>query len=125
MGLYSSALIKILSEKIREASDELFISEDTTIYVTTGSGGVAMSLYKVFPQATFGIFMTGGERYKNNVINWAKDKNNVILIPIIPEFPQVKPPYPTVTNYDDYIYSYIHQYGLDGDYIWNIAAENI
>ena len=125
MGLTSPLLINILSSQILKVSKKIIINDTTTIWITTGSGGVAMALYQAFPQANFGIFMTGGERYKNNVLEWAKDKKNVVIIPDLLLGINAKVPYYTVRDYDDYIYSYVNQYGLDGDYIWNIAADEI
>ena len=126
MGFNTELWRNILSKQLRHAASFIKNDPDKTIWVTAGSGSIAMSLHLAFPAVTLCLYLSGGDKYQKIIREWAADKPNVILIPQplhLEDNPQV--PYPTVKDYDDYIYPYFSQYAADGDIIWNIASDDI
>lgn len=127
MGFNTPLWRNILSSKIRDAAraGNLHFGKDTTIWITAGTGSVAMSLNMAFPEVNLGLYMTGSEKYQKIIKDWAKNKENVVLIPTLDLEHKPRVPYPTVADYDDYIWPYIWQYAEDGDIIWNIATDDV
>ena len=123
MGFTTANNVQILAKQFALANKGA-IKKNATIWVVSGSGGIAQALSVAFPQAFFGVFMTGGDKYKDNVRLWAKNKDNVILIENLDFLPEVQnDKYDTVRNYDDYIYKYVYYFAVSGDYIFNVAAD--
>ena len=127
MGFNTALWRNILSSKIRDAAHagNLLFGKDTTIWITAGTGSVAMSLNMAFPEVNLGLYMTGSEKYQKIIKDWAKDKENIVLIPTLDLEHKPRVPYYTVADYDDYIWPYIWQFAEDGDIIWNIATDEI
>jgi hypothetical protein len=127
MGFNTELWRTILTSQYRLAAiaGNLQIKQGTTIWVTAGTGSVAMSLNRAFPEANLGLFMTGSDKYKKIIEDWAKDRENVVLIPEIAleESPPI--PYNTVANYDDFIWPYFYEFAIKNDIIWNIATDTI
>jgi hypothetical protein len=133
MGLHNDEgkMTNMLSKKIIKASKNTILEEykNPRIWLVAGSGGIAEAIYKAFPNATLFLLLTGGGKYKKRVCDWAKEKENIILIQ---EEKDIKKKdnrslyYSSVKDYDDLIWPYVKKYGSNLDFIWNIASdENI
>ena len=123
MGFTSIINVQILAKQFMLANKGA-IKNNATIWLVSGSGGLAQALSIAFPQAHIGIFMTGGNKYKDNVREWARHKTNVKLIENLDFLPDVhNDVYDTVYNYDDYIYKYVYYFAVSGDYIFNTASD--
>ena len=130
MGLNDGNMTDLLSKQIIKASKNTIIDIiNPRIWLVAGSGGIAMSLLKAFPNAKLFIYLTGHGKHKQNVINWAKNKHNVTIIKPIyfgEEEKKLREDrhlyYDSVEGYDDLIWPYIKKNALDGDFIWNIAS---
>ena len=110
-------MIDLLSKQIKKASkntvlEELNKQNNLRIWLVAGSGGIAMSIKKAFPNSVLFLLLTGGGEYKNNVIKWAKSQNNVTILNNnnLPNI-NVKKYYSSVKNYDDLIIPYVIKYG--------------
>lgn len=136
MGLNDDNMIMInfLSKQIKKASKGTILEnkKNLRIWLVAGSGGIAMSLFKAFPNVKLYLYLTGSGRYKQKVIEWAQNnKDNIILLKTekelnnsnINKINRMKY-YSSVKNYDDMIWPYIKKYGKDGDFIWNVSSDD-
>ena len=123
-------MINILSRQLVGASQDTILknSSNTNIWLVAGSGGIAQSLHLAFPNSNIYIYLTGSGKYKEKVIDWAK-KNTKITIVNDMDITDIKNDcdkyYNTVKNYDDQIFPYVKKYGKSGDFIWNVASDQI
>lgn len=123
-------MINLLSMQIKEALKNTILDnkKQPRIWLVSGSGGIAMSILKAIPTAHLFVLQTGGERYKQIVYEWSKDKENVTLIQneelIKYDRDDRKLYYSSVTNYDDLIFPYVKKYAQNDDFIWNVASED-
>jgi hypothetical protein len=123
-------MVNILSRQLVGASQDTILknSSNTNIWLVAGSGGIAQSLHLAFPNSNIYIYLTGSGKYKEKVIDWAK-KNTKITIVNDMDVTDVKNDcdkyYNTVKNYDDQIFTYVKKYGKSGDFIWNVASDQI
>jgi hypothetical protein len=117
-------MINILSKQIKKASKNTILDnkQQKRFWLVAGSGGIVMSLNKVFPNSKFFIYLTGAGRHKKKIIDWAKLHKNIHILK--PEQLNIDYVFSTVKNYDDYIWHYIKKYGKEGDYIWNVASDD-
>ena len=75
----------------------------------------------------FCVYLTGGGRYKQNVINYAKRYGNIKIVNDygINDVKIDQAYYKSVQNYDDKIIPYVFKYASDGDFVWNVAADEV
>jgi hypothetical protein len=134
MGLNdeNGIMTDLLSKQIKKASKNTILNNlnNLRIWLVSGSGGIAESILKAFPNAYLFILLTGSGSYKKRVIEWSKKHNkNITIINnfIINEsnISNINLYYSSVKNYDDLIWSYVKKYAKDGDFIWNVASDNI
>ena len=116
----------LLSKQIIKASKNI-LSFNLRIWLVVGSGGIASSISKAFPNAKLFIYLRGSGRIKK-IIEWANNNPNITILnslKINNTSKNNRPSYySSVSNYDDMIWPYIKKYGLNGDYIWNIASDD-
>jgi len=92
MGLNIGNMTDLLSKQIIKASKGTSINnvKNPRIWLVAGSGGIAMSLAKAFPNAHLFIYLTGHGKYKQSVINWAKMNSKVTIIKPMLEKNEIK-----------------------------------
>ena len=125
MGLNdeNGIMIKLLSKQIKDASNNI---NPKNIWLVAGSGGIAMSISNAFPNSNIYIYLTGGGKYKDKVIEWSKNNskikivNNMDITNVENDYYKY---YKSVKNYDDKIFPFVKKYGKDGDYVWNVASD--
>ena len=126
LGLNNELMTDLLAKQIRKAAKNI-ITDNSRIWLVSGSGGIAMSIKKAFPNIKLFIYPTGGYKYKRKVIEWAKKEKGVVILKEMnmKEFVNDRPSYySSVSGYDDLIFPYIKKYALDNDFIWNIASDD-
>lgn len=126
-GFKSEEMINVLSSQLKKANTGI-LPEKAVVYLVTGSGATAMALKRAFRNWTLKILPTGGRNHINEVKKWANSEKNVEILEENNDLKEIDIkdiPYKTVNNYDSLIYKYVYNYGNNGDYIWNIAADEI
>lgn len=121
----------LLSKQMKKSSKNTILEnyKNPRIWLVTGSGGIAISISKAFPNATLLLLLTGGGKYKKAVYEWAKNKKNIIIIKNENNLNNKNERtnrhlyYSSVEDYDDLIWPYIKKYALENDFIWNIASD--
>lgn len=138
MGLNdeNGQMVELLSNQIKKALKNTLLEkikdEKLRFWLVAGSGGIIKSLFNVFPNSIFFIYLTGSGKYREKVKEWAnKNKNRVnILKPnkVLNNSNKNKMDrqkyYSSVKNYDDMIWPYIKKYGQNGDFIWNVCSDD-
>jgi hypothetical protein len=146
-------MIELLSKQIKKASKGTILDIDTTIKINekvrtyekdrsyekvriwcvAGSGGIASAIHKAFPDAEMFIYLVyNGGIYTKKVIEWAK-KENITILNHSDKYKNIgnynlndrKKYYSSVEEYDDLIWRYVKKYGKDGDFIWNVASDDL
>jgi hypothetical protein len=125
---------KILAKQLKLAikNTELIKHKKKRFWLVMGVGGLLHALYKLFPNSEFFVYIVSKGRFLEESINWCKSHN----INILNEFKlnenklnklnlKREDYYNSTKNYDDLIWPYLIQYGKSGDYIWNVASDNI
>jgi hypothetical protein len=134
MGLNddNGIMIDLLSNQLRKASSDTLLGvsagENIRIWLVSGSGGIAQSLLKAFPNCKLCIVLTGGGVYIKNVEKWAKTLPNSVKIfnrdPALEQKSDISKYYSSVNNYDDIVWPYVKKYGKNGDFIWNVSCDD-
>jgi hypothetical protein len=138
-------MIELLSKQIKKASkgtildstirikEKNRINEKVRIWCVAGSGGIAGAIRKAFPDAEMFIYLVyDGGIYTKKVIEWAM-KENITILNNSDKYKNVgnynfndrKKYYSSVREYDDLIWPYVKKYGKDGDFIWNVASDDL
>jgi hypothetical protein len=126
LGLNNELMTDLLSKQIRKAGKNI-ITDNSRIWLVSGSGGIAMSIKKAFPNIKLFIYPTGGYKYKRKVIEWSKKEKDVVILKnmnmkeLLIDRPSY---YSSVDGYDDLIFPYIKKYALDNDFIWNVSSDD-
>ena len=117
-NIYRNILIKQLKNSIPE---KLKKNPPKRMWVPTGSTVFVNALYKVFPKTQFMVVQTGKTVWPDQI------EENRTKLYISKEFfydkAKIQPPYPTTKSYDAKAWTFVQQFGEDGDYIWNITSE--
>lgn len=93
------------------------------LWLVAGSGVILHCLYHVFPTTYFMAVQVGKAVWNDTV-----DMNRTSVFTSLLKFQQsavLMPPYPSVTSYDAKLWEFVHKYGKPGDYVWNVANEEI
>ncbi len=133
-------MIDLLSKQIKKASKgtilDLKNNSSKRIWLVAGSGGILQALYKAFPKNQYYVYLTGGGSYKKEVLKFIKTQKkegkeaNIFIVNDwkINSNPdnlnRSKMKYPSIIDYDYLVYPYVNKYGRDGDFIWNVAADD-
>jgi len=129
MGLNDDncVMVNLLAKQIIKASKNTKIlnEKNLRIWLISGSGGIAKSISIAFPNAKLFILPYGGNKYKKKLIDWSKINKNINIIKEESNLDNslINKYYKSVENYDALIFPYVVKYGLDNDYIWNVAAD--
>lgn len=131
-------MIELLSKQIKKASKDTLLDnskndKEIRIWCVAGSGGIVGAIRKAFPYAQIFIYLVySGGIYSKKVITWA-EKENITILNHSEKYKNVgnynvknrKKYYSSVENYDDLIWPYIKKYAHDGDFIWNVASDDV
>lgn len=126
-------MVELLSKQIKKASICTIMEKNNNlrIWLVAGSGGIAMSILKAFPNAKLFLYLTGSGRYRKIVNEWGRKEKNVTILDndkVLNESNINKKNrskyYSSVKNYDDMIWPYVKKYGKDGDFIWNVSSDD-
>ncbi len=133
-------MIDLLSKQIKKASKgtilDLKNNSSNRIWLVAGSGGILQALYKAFPKNQYYVYLTGAGSYKKEVLKFIKSQKkegkeaNIFIVNDwkINSSPnnlnRSKMKYPSIIDYDYLVYPYVNKYGRDGDFIWNVAADD-
>jgi hypothetical protein len=129
MGLNDdkNIMINILAKQIKKASmnTKIISEKNLRIWLVSGSGGIAKSIAIAFPHAKLFILPYGGSKYKKKLKDWSRDNKNISILNEIPnlDYTLINNYYKSVNNYDALIFPYVLRFGLDNDYIWNVASD--
>lgn len=141
MGLHdykTKVFSTILTNKIMIAKKNTIMATSLpiNIWLVAGSGGILESIYKVFSNAHFYVFLTGFGTFYYNVLKWIKntktknitilnDNKNYKLISVEndDDYNDYYKYYESVKGYDSRIWPYVKQFGKNGDYIWNVNSD--
>jgi len=129
-------MIELLHKQIIEAikkTAKLKIDINTyngTIWCVSGSGGIVQALHKVFKKAKFCIYLTGGGKYYNKVLQWV-NKNNITILNNNKDYyikdiifsNDYKKYYKSVDNYDSLIWPWVKKYSKNDDILWNVSSD--
>jgi len=91
------------------------------MWIVGGSATLLNVLYKVFPKTYFTVIQIGKKIWDDQLDLTRTTKH--IAIEKFKEPATFIPPYPSVSTYDAKLWIFAAQYGKDGDYIWNVAAD--
>jgi len=129
MGLNDdeNIMVNLLAKQIKKACKNTLLKNDDNIrlWLVAGSGGICHALNIAFPKIKLFILLTGHGKYKQNVLNWAKNKKNIFILKqkLNNNINDSQLYYDSVKNYDDLIFPYVKQFGKYGDFIWNVASD--
>ncbi len=129
-------MVNILSEQIKKASKRTILEnyKNPSFWLVVGTGGVARSIKKTFPDATLYLLFVG--KYDPDTIFWTRQTKGIIVLNGNPDFPidtnisneNIKSNrelyYNSTSGYDDRIWKFVKKYAKNGDFIWNVAADN-
>lgn len=130
-GIMIDILYKQIIEAIKKTNELDFININSytgTIWCVAGTGGIVKALHKVFNNASFCIYLTGGGKYYKNIYEWANN-NNIIILNDNKEYEitniknDYKDYYKSVDNYDSLIWPWVKKYGKTNDILWNVAQD--
>ena len=127
MGLndVKGVMINLLSKQIKKATKNTSIETmKKRIWLVSGSGGIAMSIKKAYPDCELFILLKSTSKYSKRIIEWAKNEKNVHIIKN-EKLIKKKNNYSFVKNYNDLIVPYIEKYAQNNDIIWNVSSDDI
>ncbi len=138
MGLNdeNGLMVNLLSKQMRKALKDTILNnynKEYRIWCVAGTGGIAESIQKTFPNSTIYIYLVYDKhgRYTKKVIEWAKKQNNIIILNdnknyIVGNYNinNRKKYYSSIHNYDDLIWRYVKKYGQTDDIMWNVSSDD-
>jgi hypothetical protein len=98
-----------------------------TFWLVAGTSGIAQSLVKAFPNSNINILLVGGGKYLDESMKWLKSQKNIVILSNELNKEELRTNrakyYKSTSGYDDRIWPYVKEYGKDGDYVWNVGAD--
>lgn len=133
MGLLDKDKIMpiLLSKQIKKAinSTELGKNPNPTIWLVAGTSGIAQALLLAIPNVKLKILPVGGGKYLYEAIEFMKKNPKQIEI-LSNELDKEnlrqnrEKYYKSTSGYDDRIWPYVKELGKNGDYVWNVGADD-
>jgi len=121
----------LLASQIKKAikGTELGKVPNPTIWLVAGTSGIAQALLLAIPNVMLKILPVGGGSYYYKAVEFMKkyptqieilsnDLNKEELRANRHKY------YKSTAGYDDRIWPYVKAYGKDGDYVWNVGADD-
>lgn len=124
---YSNILLSQLQQAIP------LTVEPKRLWLTVGSGTLLRVLAEIWPRTEFFPVRVGkdlySDKYKPEVWERMGGEERIIKLTAPQKFfervpTDLLPPYPSVANYDAKVWQQVLKYAQNGDYIWNVAAED-
>lgn len=129
-------MVNILSNQIKKASKKTILEnyKNPSFWLVAGTAGIARSIKKAFPDATLYLLFVG--KYEPDTILWTRQTKGIIVLNGNPDYPintdisneDIKSNrelyYNSTSGYDDRIWKYVKKFAKNGDFIWNVAADN-
>ena len=122
LGFANKEYIKLLSTQFKNAlPNELVKNSPARIWVPTGSTALLNALYDVFPNTHFLAVQTGKTVWDDQI-----DLNRTTLYrseEFFYDYAKEQPPFPTTKTYDAKSWTFVKQFGKDGDLLLNITKD--
>jgi hypothetical protein len=103
------------------------ITKKPTFWLVAGTSGIAQSLVKAFPNSNIKILLVGGGKYLETSMKWLKNQKNVVILSKELNKEELRTNrakyYKSTSGYDDRIWPYVKEYAKDGDFVWNVGAD--
>ena len=119
-----NTILEDLSKKDKDKGDK---TNKPTFWLVAGTSGIAQSLVKAFPRSNIKILLVGGGKYLDESMKWLKSQKNVVILSneLNKEELRTNRPkyYKSTSGYDDRIWPYVKEYAKDGDFVWNVGAD--
>ena len=131
MGLLDKegVMPELLAKQLKKASRNTILDGDKkkTFWLVAGTSGIAQSLVKAFPNSNINILLVGGGKYLEESMKWLKSQKNVVILSNELNKEELRTNrakyYKSTSGYDDRIWPYVKQYAKDGDFVWNVGAD--
>ena len=134
MGLLDKegVMPELLSKQLKKASKNTILDSvrkinKPTFWLVAGTSGIAQSLVKAFPNSNINILLVGGGKYLDESLKWLKSQKNVVILSNELNKEELRTNrakyYKSTSGYDDRIWPYVKEYAKDGDFIWNVGAD--
>ena len=98
-----------------------------TFWLVAGTSGIAQSLVKAFPNSNIKILLVGGGKYLETSMKWLKSQKNVLILSNELNKEELRTNrakyYKSTSGYDDRIWPYVKEYAKNGDFVWNVGAD--
>jgi cysteine synthase len=103
------------------------IKEPLRVWLVIGSGTLLKALAQVWPHTQFMAVRVGRNIWYDTLSTSLQSRIRVFdatkEYSFIQPIRSNKPPYSSIRNYDAKVWKYVSQYGLDGDYVWNVGKD--
>lgn len=141
MGLLDKegVMPELLSKQLKKASKNTILEDlskkdkdknntiNPTFWLVAGTSGIAQSLVKAFPNSNINILLVGGGKYLDESMKWLKSQKNVVILSKELNKEELRTNrakyYKSTSGYDDRIWPYVKEYAKDGDFVWNVGAD--
>jgi len=98
-----------------------------SFWLVAGTSGIAQSLIKAFPNSKINILLVGGGKYFDESLKFLKSQKNVVILSNELNKDELRVNrakyYKSTRGYDDRIWPYIKTYAKNGDFVWNVGAD--
>lgn len=143
MGLLDKEGImpELLSKQLKKASKNTILENLTkksgknddknqnkpSFWLVAGTSGIAQSLIKAFPNSKINILLVGGGKYFDESLKFLKSQKNVVILTNELNKEELRTNrakyYKSTRGYDDRIWPYVKEYAKNGDFVWNVGAD--
>jgi hypothetical protein len=140
MGLLDKegVMPELLSKQLKKASKNTILEDlskkgdknntnKPTFWLVAGTSGIAQSLVKAFPNSNIKILLVGGGKYLETSMKWLKSQKNVVILSNELNKEELRTNrakyYKSTSGYDDRIWPYVKEYAKNGDFVWNVGAD--
>jgi len=117
-GLKDEESIRLFTSILKE--DLKDIKQPERCWLVVGSGMILNVLQNIWPSTTFMCVQVGKTVWPDQLRD-GKDKLFIAKEKFW-ENAKVQPPYESIDWYDSKLWTFVEQFGEDGDYIWNVAS---
>jgi len=127
-----NTILEDLSKKDKDKGDKdktknINNRNKPTFWLVAGTSGIAQSLVKAFPRSNIKILLVGGGKYLDESMKWLKSQKNVVILSNELNKEELRTNrakyYKSTSGYDDRIWPYVKEYSKDGDFVWNVGAD--
>jgi hypothetical protein len=131
MGLLDKegVMPELLSKQLKKASKNTILEDlsKKSFWLVAGTSGIAQSLIKAFPNSNINILLVGGGKYLDESLKFLKSQKNVVILSNELNKEELRTNrdkyYKSTRGYDDRIWPYVKEYAKNGDFVWNVGAD--